>query len=388
MNGIERREFLKHAGLGVAGVAASAGILAACGGGDAATDDTAASASSVAEAVELASDLPTIEWDMATSWPVGLVTLFGAAQMFCEQVSLLTGGKFKITPRPAGEIVAGLEVLPAVRDGGVQSGHTASYYYVGLSPVNQFGTAMPFGLTQRQHNAWLYHGGGLEALNAHYAEEYGIITFPAGGTGCQMGGWFSKQIKTVGDLRGLKMRLPGLGGKVLAALGGEQVTVAGGEILQSIQTGAIDAAEWVGPADDLALGLNEFKGELFYYHPGWWEPGTTLDVQFPLTLWNELPAEYQQAIKVSAAYSHAMTVAKYDAINPASLAKVKEFATIVEFSPEIMAAFKEGTTKLVDGIAAGDAKFKTILDSWRTFRDGIAEWHALAELSYLKQQNT
>lgn len=387
-SGVDRRDFLKHAGLGVAGVAAGAGLLAACGdSSEQATTETAAPATTAAEAVELASDLPEIEWDMATSWPVSLVTLYGAAQIFSEQLALLTGGKFKITPRPAGEIVGGLDVLPAVRDGGVQSGHTASYYYVGLSPVNQFGTAVPFGLTQRQHNAWLYYGGGLDALNAHYAEEYDIIAFPAGGTGCQMGGWFSKRIDKVSDIKGLKMRIPGISGKVLAALGGEAVNVAAGEILQSIQTGAIDAAEFVGPADDTILGLDQFKGELFYYHPGWWEPGTTLEVEFPLKLWNELPEQYQAAIKAAAAYAHLHTTAKYDAINPPALAKIKEYATVVEFSPSVLAAFKEETEKVLDGLAAGDAKFKTILDSWKTFRAGVAEWHSLAELSYLKQQS-
>ncbi|MCP3990807.1 MAG: ABC transporter substrate-binding protein, partial [Actinomycetia bacterium] len=309
---MDRRSFLSKAGVGVAGIAASSAILAACsssddestdGSGDSDSDPDSDSDSDSDE-VTLTQGEPELEWEMGTSWPTALVTLFGAAQFFTEQVSRLTGGKFKINARPAGEIVGGLEVLPTVRDGGMEVGHTASYYYVGLSPVQQFGTAVPFGLTQRQQNAWLYQGGGLDLLNEFYAEEYGIIAFPAGGTGCQMGGWFTKEINTVADLQGLKMRIPGLAGQVLTNLGGEQITVAGGEILTSIETGAIDAAEFVGPTDDLILGLDQLGSQLFYYHPGWWEPGTAVEVQIPLALWNDLPPEFQAAVENAAAYAN------------------------------------------------------------------------------------
>jgi TRAP-type mannitol/chloroaromatic compound transport system substrate-binding protein len=396
--GMNRRSFLTQAGYGVAGFAASSAILAACSTTtvddetgatvqEDDTDDTAAGTDDDAETVtEVQSDGPELEWNMATSWPTSLVTLFGAAQVFADQVSRLTGGRFTINPKPAGEIVGGLEVLPAVRDGGAEVGHTASYYYVGISPVQQFGTAVPFGLTQRQQNAWLYEGGGIEVLNEFYAEEYGIISFPAGGTGCQMGGWFSKEINTVADLQGLKMRIPGIAGTVLNNLGGEQVTVAGGEILTSIQTGAIDAAEFVGPTDDLILGLNELGSDLFYYHPGWWEPGTALEVQFRLEDWNELPEQYQAAVENAAAHANMRTIATYDVLNQRDLQEIKTFAEIREFSPELMAAFKEETESVLDGIAADDPKFAAILGPWREFRDGIAEWHGLAERSYLTQQ--
>ena len=400
--GHSRRSFLGKAGVGIAGFAATSAVFAACsdddddGSADTSAGDTSAGDTSSAgtepadttgdEEISLSQDLPEIEWDMATSWPTALVTLFGSAQTFAEQVSRLTGGKFKINPRPAGEIVGGLEVLPTVRDLGVQSGHTASYYYVGLNEVQQFGTAVPFGLTQRQQNAWLYEGGGLEILNEYNAEEHGIIAFPAGGTGCQMGGWFSKEINTVDDLQGLKMRIPGIAGTVLTNLGGEQISIAGGEILPAIETGAIDAAEFVGPTDDLILGLDGFEGQLFYYHPGWWEPGTAVEVEFPLELWNDLPEEYQAAIENAAAHTNMRTIAKYDVLNPVDLQKVKEFAEIREFSPEIMAAFKEETEVVLDDIAASNAKFGEILGPWREYRDSVAEWHGLAEKSYLNQQ--
>ncbi|MCL4130545.1 UNVERIFIED_CONTAM: hypothetical protein GTU68_063845 [Idotea baltica] len=357
---IDRRSFLGKAGLGVAGIAASSAVLA--------------------------TDAPDFEWNMATSWPTSLVTLFGAAELFSSELSRLTNGKFIVNAKPAGEIVGGLDVLPAVRDGAAEMGHTASYYYVGLSPVQQFGTAVPFGLTQRQQNAWLYEGGGIELLNDFYAEEHGIIAFPAGATGCQMGGWFTKEINTVADLQGLKMRIPGLAGTVLNNLGGEQVSVAGGEILTSIQTGAIDAAEFVGPTDDLILGLDELGSELFYYHPGWWEPGTALEVQMPLELWNDLPEQYQAAVQNAAAHANMRTMAKYDVLNQADLQTIKEFATIREFSPELMDAFKTETESVLDSVAADDPKFAAILGPWREFRDGISEWHGLAERSYLTQQ--
>ncbi|MGB5756883.1 MAG: hypothetical protein WBM50_08215 [Acidimicrobiales bacterium] len=394
---IGRRSFLGKAGLGVAGFAASSAILAACSTTDVADDEASTNStapdggddgeSTDGETVtEIQTDAPDIEWNMATSWPTSLVTLFGAAELFADEVARLTNGKFVINPKPAGEIVGGLDVLPAVRDGGAEMGHTASYYYTGLSPVQQFGTAVPFGLTQRQQNAWLYEGGGIDILNEFYAEEHGIIAFPAGGTGCQMGGWFTKEINTVADLQGLKMRIPGIAGTVLTNLGGEQVSIAGGEILTSIQTGAIDAAEFVGPTDDLILGLDELGSELFYYHPGWWEPGTAVEVQMPLDRWNDLPAQYQAAVQNAAAHANIRTIAKYDVLNQRDLQKIKEFATILEFSPEIMAAFKTETENVLDNIAAEDPKFAAILGPWREFRDGIVEWHGLAEKSYLDQQ--
>ncbi len=402
---MNRRSFMGKAGVGVAGFAAAGALLAACGndddatpaavdtdtggdgdGGGATEEEAPPEEAPVEEEINLSQGLPELEWEMATSWPTALVTIFGAAQIFAEQVSRLTGGKFKINPRPAGEIVGGLEVLPTVRDRGVEVGHTASYYYTGLSPVQNFGTAVPFGLTNRQQNAWLYEGGGSEMLNAFYAEEHGIIAFPAGATGAQMGGWFTKEINTVADIQGLKMRIPGIAGTILTNLGGEQVSLPGGEILPAIQTGAIDAAEFVGPTDDLILGLDQFDGQLFYYHPGWWEPGSILEVQFPLELWNELPEEYQAAIEMAAAYANLTTMAKYDVLNPVDLQTVKGFAEIREFSPEIMGAFKEETDNVLDGVAADDAQFADILTPWREYRDAVSEWHGLAERSFLNQQ--
>jgi TRAP-type mannitol/chloroaromatic compound transport system substrate-binding protein len=393
MPAVSRRSFIGKAGLGVAGFAAGAALLASCGSDSSGSDGAASDSGTVAEGsssdeetVELAQDegLPDISIDMATSWPTGLVTIFGGATKFQDEVSRLTGGKLQINAKPAGEIVGGLEVLTAVRDGGAQAGHTASYYYVGENSATQFGTAVPFGLTSRQQNAWLYHGGGLELMREFYAEEFGVIQFPAGNTGVQMGGWFTKEINSISDIQGLTMRIPGIAGQVLTNLGGEQVSLAGGDILPSIQTGAIDAAEFVGPVDDLILGLDELGSQLFYYHPGWWEPGPSLEVELPLSFWNDLPEQYQAAVENAAAFANVDMMAKYDALNPEALQTIKGFADIREFPEDVMSAFKEESEAVLDTAASENADFASILGPWRTFRDGIQEWHALAETSMLR----
>ena len=389
--GFSRRQFLKT-GVGAAGFVAGASLLAACttDAGDSSTTaagGTAAPGDTTATTVDLSqSDLPELEWQMPTSWPGSLIGTIGAgAQIFADEVARLTGGRFRITPRVAGELVPGLEVLPTVRDGGAEAGHTASYYYVGISPATQFGTAVPFGLTSRQQNAWLYAGGGLEMLREYYAEEFGLIQFPAGNTGVQMGGWFSREINSVADLQGLKMRIPGLAGRTFNNLGAEQVTVAGGDIVPSIETGAIDAAEWVGPYDDITLGLDQLGNEqLFYYHPGWWEPGSTLEVVLPLSLWNELPEEYKAAVENAAATANLGTMANYDVLNSDSLARIEEVAEIREFPEDVLSAFKEDFEGVLDDVAAEDGRFGEILGPWREFRDKVQAWHGLAESSMLR----
>ena len=385
--GFSRRDFIKT-GVGVAGLAAVGSILAACDSGDGDSTSTVAvdDTTDVTDAILSQSDLPELDWQMTTSWPGSLIGTIGAgAQIFADELLKISGGKFKITPRVAGEIVGGLEVLPTVRDGGVEAGHTASYYYVGISPVTQFGTAVPFGLTSRQQNAWLYEAGGLEMLREFYAEQFGLIQFPAGNTGVQMGGWFTKEINSIADIQGLKMRIPGLAGRSFNNLGAEQVTVAGGEIVASIETGAIDAAEWVGPYDDLILGLGELGNDvLFNYHPGWWEPGSSLEVQLPLSLWNELPEEYQAAVENAAKAANIGTMAKYDVLNSGALAQVKAVAEIREFPEDVLTAFKTDFESVLDDVAASDGAFNDILVPWREFRDKVQEWHSLAEASMLR----
>jgi TRAP-type mannitol/chloroaromatic compound transport system substrate-binding protein len=326
-------------------------------------------------------NLPKIQWQMATSWPLSLDTIFGGAQVLAERVAALTGGKFTITPRAAGEIAPPLEVLDVVSQGAVQCGHSSGYYYIGKSPALAFGTSVPFGLTAQQQNAWLYEGGGLKQLQGIYAKKFNVIEFPAGNTGTQMGGWFRREVSTLKDLQGLKMRIPGLGGQVMTKLGVTVQNLGGGEIFQALQTGAIDATEWVGPYDDEKLGLNKIAK--FYYYPGWWEPGPTMEMQINLNEWNKLPPPYQEAIKTAAYESNATMLARYDARNNEALERLLSSGTQLRpYSQEILAAAEKAAFELYDDFAAKDADFKAVYEPWKQFRDRIYAWDKLNQSSF------
>ncbi len=249
---MKRRDFLKKAGIGVAASAAFGPAFAQAA--------------------------PTVRWRLASSFPKSLDTIYGAAEVLAERVSALTGGRFQIRPYQAGEIVPGLQVMDAVQQGTVEAGHTASYYYVGKAAVLALDTAVPFGLTARQQNAWMYQGGGIELFRPIFAD-FGIIQFPGGNTGVQMGGWFRKEIKGLSDLKGLKMRIPGPGGQVMSRLGVVPQVLAGGDIYPALERGVVDAAEWVGPYDDEKLGF--YKVAKYYYYPGWHEPAHALLLREP-----------------------------------------------------------------------------------------------------------
>ncbi|MGB3200834.1 MAG: TRAP transporter substrate-binding protein [Nodosilinea sp.] len=360
---MKRRQLVKTTTLGVA-AATTAGVAACAGGGAPVAEGTADG------------DLPRLDWQMATSWPAALDTILGGAQTFADRVSTLSGGRFTISPRSAGEIAPPLEVLNVVSQGAVPCGHTASYYYVGRSPVMGFGASLPFGLTPQQQNAWLYEGGGLDQLQEFYARQFNVIQFPAGNTGAQMGGWFRREITSISDLAGLKMRIPGLGGQVMSRLGVTVQTLPGGEIFQALQTGAIDAAEWVGPYDDEKLGLN--KVAQYYYYPGWWEPGSTLEVQINLDAWNNLPEVYQQIVRTAAFEANLEMLSRYETRNNEALQRLVDGGTeLREYSAEIMTAAQEATFDLYEEFAASDADFKAIYDDWLGFRDRIYTWSQL-----------
>ena len=324
-------------------------------------------------------NLPNIKWQMVTSWPKSLDTIFGGAQTVCDRVSAMTGGKFTITPYAAGEIVPGLEVLDAVQNGTVECGHTASYYYVGKNPALAFGTSMPFGLTAQQQNAWLYHGGGLAAMQKIYAD-FNVINFPAGNTGAQMGGWFKKQVTSLADLKGLKMRIPGLGGKVMSRLGVNVQVLPGGEIFLALDRGAIDAAEWVGPYDDEKLGLNQAAP--FYYYPGWWEPGATLEVQVNKSQWDKLPPEYQEVFQTAAMEANLNMLAQYDALNREALTRLLDSGTqLVAYSPDILKGAQKAAFEIYEENAAENPTFQEIYQQWYVFRSLISQWNKINELS-------
>ena len=378
---MDRREFLQMTGVAAAGFG-----LAACSGkvdSDEESEGAGEEEEIAAGAEDDLGDLPRIKWEMPTSWPLNLDTIFGAAKVFADEVAKLTANRFRITPNEAGKLVPGLEVLQNVQSGAYPIGHTAAYYYTGLAEFTAFGTSVPFGLNSRQQNAWLYEGGGLKMLQDLYADRFGVIQFPAGNTGCQMGGWFNKEVKTVRDLGGLKMRIPGLGGRVMDKLGVAVQQIAGGEIYQALQTGAIDAAEWVGPYDDLTLGFPEVAK--FYYFPGWWEPGPMLEVQINKRSYDKLPQLYKEAIQAAAFKANTIMLARYDKLNPEAMAKIEGSGkiTVLPYPDEVMNAARDAAFTLYDGLSGSDADFKAVFDSFNAYRESSAKWFGMAEASVI-----
>jgi TRAP-type mannitol/chloroaromatic compound transport system substrate-binding protein len=353
---MERRSFLKKAAVG-----ASVGAAA------------------VAPTLAQAADLPTINWRLASSFPKNLDTIFGASEIFTKRVSQLTGGKFTIRAFAAGEIVPALEVMDAVRADTVEMGHTAAYYYVGKDAAFAFDCAVPFGLTSRQQTAWFEHGGGRELMREFY-KGYNIINFMGGNTGTQMGGWFRKEIKTVADLKGLKMRISGLAGRTMARLGVVTQQLPAADIYPSLEKGTIDAAEWVGPYDDEKIGI--YKVAPFYYAPGWWEAGPQLSFYINIKEWEKLPKEYQAAIEVATYEAHVDMQSSYDAKNPAALARlIKNGAKVRFFSKEMMDAGYKAAAEMMDEEAAKNPKFKKIYEPWKVFRREQNTWASVAEAS-------
>jgi len=351
---MKRRDFLKKTGLGLA-----AGAVAA---------------------PAIAQSQPTIHWRMASSFPKSLDTLYGAGEILVRRVAEATDGKFQIRLFAGGEIVPGLQVLDAVQNGTVECGHTAPYYYVGKDPAFAIGTALPFGLNARQQNAWMYYGGGLEAM-AGLFKEYGCIQFPAGNTGAQMGGWYRKEIKTLADLKGLKMRISGIAGQVLAKLGVVAQQIAGGEIYQALERGTIDAAEWVGPYDDEKLGFH--KVAKYYYYPGWWEGGPQLSAIVNIKKWEELPRAYKSVFEAACAEANIHMLARYDAKNPEALKRLVAGGTqLRQFPKAVMEAGQKAAFELYDEAAAKSPHFARIYEGWKKFRADQFLWFRVAESSY------
>ncbi|WP_413168281.1 TRAP transporter substrate-binding protein [Capilliphycus salinus ALCB114379] len=324
---------------------------------------------------------PFVRWRMATSWPKSLTFTFGTAEQLCQRVSHLTDGRFAITPFEAGEIAPGLEVLSAVEAGTAECGHTASFYYIERVPALAFGTGVPFGLNAQQQQAWLQSGGGLAALQSLYAE-LGVRNFPGGSTGGQMGGWFKREVNTLADLKGLKMRIPGLGGEVMARLGMEVRVLSSDQIFDDLDSGKLDAAEWVCPHDDEQLGLNRVAP--YYYFPGWWEPGTTYEFQVNLAAWQKLPSQYRAAFEVAAAEANTRMLANYDAANGQALQRLLSRGTqLRQFSPEILQAAQNIAFELYEEKASKDLIFKQTYQQWKAFRSQVYQWHRVSELGFI-----
>ena len=355
---MQRRKFLRSAGIGAAATAVTSAVAAPA----------------------IAQSMPELNWRLTSSFPKSLDTLYGGAERFAKLVAEATDNKFQIRVFAAGEIVPGLQVVDAIQNGTVEMGQTASYYFFGKDPTFALGTVVPFGLNTRQMNAWVTEGGGNDLLNDFY-KGYNIHGIVAGNTTAQMGGWFRKEINTVDDLKGLKFRIAGLAGNVMAKLGVIPQQLAGGDIYPALEKGAIDAAEWVGPYDDQKLGFAKVAPNYFY--PGWWEGNAAIHMFIGLDKWNALPKHYQTILTAACADSNNWTTAKYDTDNPKALRTlIASGAKLLPFSAAILEASFKAANEVYAELNAKNATFKKVYESMMTFRKEEVLWFRVAENTF------
>ncbi|MFP8967993.1 TRAP transporter substrate-binding protein [Pokkaliibacter sp. CJK22405] len=326
------------------------------------------------------------KWKMVTTWPKNFPGLGTGANFLAEMVGKLTNGQVQVKVYGANELVGALEVFDAVSRGTAEMGHGAGYYWKGKSAAAQFFAAVPFGLNAQEMNSWLYHGGGMELWKEVYAP-FGLVPTAAGNTGVQMGGWFNKEINSVDDLKGLKMRIPGLGGEVIKRAGGTPVLLPGGEIFPSLQSGAIDATEWVGPYNDLAFGLH--KAAKFYYYPGWHEPGTTLECFINQKALEELPENLQTLVLNACRIANQDMLAELTAKNNSALKELveKHNVQLRRFPEDVLSELKRLSDEVVAEEAKQDAITQKVYDSFKAFRDEAVQWHQVSEQAYLNARN-
>ncbi|MCQ9615420.1 TRAP transporter substrate-binding protein [Paenalcaligenes niemegkensis] len=353
---MERRSFLKKAGIGaVAGTAAFA-------------------------APAIAESNPKINWKMTSTYGPSLPALFGTAQLFVKMVEEATGGNFSIRLYPAGEIVPGFEVMDAVGNGTVEAGQTASYYFYGKDPSFSFDTAVPFGLNARQLDAWMFEGDGLTLMRELFATR-NIVNFPFGNTGTQMGGWYRKEINSIEDLKGLKMRTAGFAGEVLARLGVVPQQVPPGDIYPSLEKGTLDAVEFVGPVDDEKLGFH--KVAKYYYYPGWWEGSAQVSLYINDEAFASLPPQYQAVVATCARAASNKMLTMYDSQSPAALRRLMAAGAVLKAFPrDVMDASFEASNQLYKEFCDKDPMFKKIHDNYMGFRDEVVPWFRVAEGSF------
>ena len=355
---MDRRKFIRNSTVGALGVA-GAGSLAA---------------------PAIAQSTPKVQWRCTSSFPKSLDTIYGGAEDMAKFVREATDGNFDIQVFAAGEIVPGLQAADAVSDGTVQMCHTASYYYVGKDPTYALGATVPFTLNARGLHAWLYYGGGLGLLNEFFNTE-GLQYLPGGNTGTQMGGWFRKEINTVQDLDGLKMRIAGLAGQALQKLGVVPQQIAGGDIYPSLEKGVIDAAEWIGPCDDEKLGF--YKVAPFYYYPGWWEGSLALCFFSNKAEYDKLPEAYKSLLATASRAVTLEMLSEYDYKNPTALKTlVQSGAQLRPFSQEIMQASFDATQEVYAEINGSNPAFKKIYDSMVAYRNDTYLWQQVAEYTF------
>ena len=350
---MERRSFVRGAGL--------AGVLAA----------------GIAPAVHAQA---AIRWRLASSFPKSLDTIHGAADTLAKAVSDMTGGKFQITVAAPGEIVPAFGVDDAVSNGTVEMCHTAPYYFVGKDETFAFGTAVPFGLNQRQNVAWKLDGNGMKLLNEFYAGR-NFIGMVGGDTGAQMGGFWRKEIKSLADLKGQKMRIGGFGGRIMERIGAVPQMIPGGEIYQSLEKGTIDAAEWVGPYDDEKLGLNKVAPN--YAYPGFWEGGAQLEFWINKRAYDGLSAEYKAILETAATHAATVMTARYDQRNPAALKRLVASGTkLFRFPKDVMDAAFKASQDVYAEIGGKNPAFKKVHDDYMAFRRDANLWFRFSEATF------
>ena len=370
---MDRRSVIKHAG--IAGVLAAG--LAACGKKE---EPAAPAASGTASAPAVVTGGATLRWRLASSFPKSLDTIFGAADAFAKKVGEMSGGKFVITTHAGGELMPPFGVLDGVSNATVEMAHTAPYYFFGKDPTFALDCAIPFGLNSRQMTAWMYEGNGLKLMREFYAK-VGIVNFPMGNTGAQMGGWYRKEIKSVADLKGLKFRTGGFSGVIWEKIGGVAQSIPGGEIYTALEKGTIDAAEWVGPYDDEKLGFN--KVAPFYAYPGYWEGGPQLDFFINTKAYNALSADNKAIIEAASAMAALDMQAKYDARNPAALKRLVAGGTkLFRFPKEMIdTAFKASMDTYAD-LSTKNPAWKKVYEDYAVFRRDQNVWFRFAEAGF------
>jgi TRAP-type mannitol/chloroaromatic compound transport system substrate-binding protein len=359
---MQRRELIKGIGAGSLAVGALAGGIG--------------SAQAKAE----------YRWKMVTTWPKNFPGLGTGANNLAALIGEMSGGRIEVKVFGAGELVPAFEIFDAVSRGTAEMGHGSAYYWKGKSEAAQFFSTVPFGLTAQEMNGWIYYGGGMELWTELYAK-FGLIPAPAGNTGVQMGGWFNKEINSVEDLKGLKMRIPGLGGEVLARAGGTPVNLPGGELFTALQNGTIDATEWVGPYNDLAFGL--YKAAKYYYYPGWHEPGTILEAMVNKQAFDTLPADLQSIVRNACKVVNQDMLAEYTARNPVALQTLvtKHNVELRRFPDDVVLKLRALSDEVVADIAQKDEFSSKVYSSYKKFLSQSKEWSDLAELTYLQARD-
>ncbi|MAQ73305.1 MAG: ABC transporter substrate-binding protein [Gammaproteobacteria bacterium] len=328
------------------------------------------------------SDVKTqFKWKMVTSWPKNFPGLGVGAENLAKIINQLSNNRIKVKVFGANELVPPLEVFDFVAGGGAELGHSGAYYWKGKSQACQFFSSVPFGMNAQEMNAWLYYGGGLKLWEKLY-KKFNLIPRPAGNTGVQMGGWFNKKISSPKDLKGLKMRIPGLGGEVLAKAGGVPITLPGTELFTALQTGAIDATEWVGPYNDRAFGLH--KAAKYYYYPGWHEPGPTLECTINKDAYEQLPSDLKFIIDISCKAANIDMLADYTSKNNQALQfLISEGIKINEFPKQVMKFLKKISEEVIDKIGKTDAITQEVYTSYKKFQEEVTPWTNLSEKSYI-----